>query len=276
MSAPSAGIVDAFVNVNLANLPRPPWLDQVADHYFKGSGDIFRNLSLAELLDTMDELGVRVAVLTNNCEQIDEHVLSFVEARPDRFVLSAYVNPRNGMEAVRALESFATQYPVVLMRITPFMIDLPPNDREYYPIYAKCVELGLPVSILTGMPGPGVYARWQDPKLLDDVCVFFPELAVVMAHGADPWWPDAVRLMIKNPNLFMMTSAWAPSRLPAVLIEYLNARGQDRIMYASDHPIVSMRRCVDEALQLELREGVPERYLGSNAMAILRIASKLA
>jgi predicted TIM-barrel fold metal-dependent hydrolase len=276
VSAPPDGIIDAFVNVNLANLPRPPWLEQVADRYFKGSGEIFRNLSLSELLGTMDALGVQVAVLTNNCEQIDEHVLSFLEARPDRFVLSAYVNPRNGMAAVRALESFATQYPVVLARITPFMIDLPANDREYYPVYAKCIELGLPVSILTGMPGPGVYARWQDPKLLDDVCVFFPDLTVVMSHGADPWWPDAIRLMIKNPNLFMMTSAWAPSRLPPELVGYLNSRGQDRIMYASDHPIVPMRRCVTEAVALELREGVPDRYLRENAMAILPIAAKLS
>jgi hypothetical protein len=155
----------------------------VAAGYFKGSGDIFRNLSLSELLDTMDSLGVGQAVLTNNCEDIDEHVLSFVSARPDRFVLSAYVNPRNGLSAVRALASFAAQHPVVLARITPFMIDLPANDREYYPIYAKCVELGIPVSILTGMPGPAVYARWQDPKLLDDV------LRVLSgAHGCDGAW----------------------------------------------------------------------------------------
>jgi uncharacterized protein len=138
---------------------------------------------------------------------------------------------------VRALESFVARNPVVLARITPFMIDLPAKrPRVLHWWYATCVELGLPVSILTGTPGPGVYARWQDPKLLDDVCVFFPELTVVMARGADPWWPDAIRLMIKNPNLFMMTSAWAPSRLPAELVAYLNTGGRDRIMYASGPP----------------------------------------
>jgi hypothetical protein len=42
------GVIEVFVNVNLANLPRPPWLEQVAERYFKGSGDIFRNLSLSE------------------------------------------------------------------------------------------------------------------------------------------------------------------------------------------------------------------------------------
>jgi predicted TIM-barrel fold metal-dependent hydrolase len=223
-TTPPEDIIDAFVNVNLASIPRPPWLRQVAATYFKRADEIFRNISVSEMIDTMDQLGVRTAVLTNNAEAPDGHVLSFPEARPDRFVLSAYVDPRNGMEAVRALERFVVSYPVVLVRITPFMIDLPPNDRAYYPVYAKCVELGLPVSILTGMPGPGVYARCQDPTLLDDVAVFFPELTIIMAHGADPWWPHAIRLMIKNPNLYMMTSAWAPKHLPPELIHFMNTR----------------------------------------------------
>jgi predicted TIM-barrel fold metal-dependent hydrolase len=274
VTGPAGGIVDAFANVNMANLPRPPWLESVAATYFKRADEIFRNITLDELLETMDDLGVEVAVLTNNCEDVDPHVLSFVEARPDRFVLSAYVNPRHGMAAVRALAAFVAEYPVVLARITPFMIDLPANDREYYPIYAKCVELGLPVSILTGMPGPGVYSRWQDPKLLDDVCVFFPELTVIMSHGADPWWPDAIRLMLKNPNLFMMTSAWAPKHLPAELITFMNTRGRDRVLFASDHPIMPMRRCVTEASELDLRPGVGQRYLRDNALAILPIVER--
>jgi predicted TIM-barrel fold metal-dependent hydrolase len=221
------------------------------------------------MIDTMDSLGVRTAVLTNNCETIDQHVLATVDAHPDRFVLSAYVNPRNGMSAVRALEAFARSYPLALARITPFMIDLPANDREYYPIYAKCVELGLAISILTGMPGPGVYARWQDPKLLDDVCVFFPELTVIMSHGADPWWPDAIRLMVKNPNLYMMTSAWAPKHLPVELIRFMNTRGPDRVLFASDHPIMPMERCVTEALDLDLKPEVRDRYLRRNASDLL-------
>ncbi|MDI1288563.1 MAG: amidohydrolase family protein [bacterium] len=268
-------VVDAFVNVNMANLPRPAWLEAVANQYFKRPDEIFRNISPGELIDTMDEAGVRTAILTNNCEDIDKHVLSVLDARPDRFVLSAYVNPRNGMAAVRALESFTRDHPVVLARITPFIIDLPANDREYYPIYAKCVELDLPVSILTGTPGPGVYARWQNPTLLDDVCVFFPELTVVMSHGAEPWWPQAISLMNKNPNLYMMTSAWAPKHLPAELIRFMNTRESDRILFASDHPVMPMARCVEEALQLDLRPEARERFLGGNAQRLLldRLAS---
>ncbi len=262
-------IIDAFANVNMANLPRPPWLEAVASHYFKRPDEMFRNISMSEMIDTMDELGVQTAILTNNCENIDEHVLSVLNARPDRFVMSCYVNPRNGMDAVRALESFTRDLPVVLARITPFIIDLPANDREYYPIYAKCIELDLPVSILTGTPGPGVYARWQNPTLLDDVCVFFPELTVVMSHGADPWWTQAISLMNKNPNLYMMTSAWSPKHLPPELVRFMNSRGSDRVLFASDHPVMPMSRCVKEALELDLRREALERFLGWNAQRLL-------
>jgi predicted TIM-barrel fold metal-dependent hydrolase len=265
----SPPIVDSFANVNMANLPRPPWLEAVASHYFERPQDIFRNISMSEMIDTMDELGVRTAILTNDCERVDRHVLSVLNSRPDRFVLSSYVNPRNGMSAVRALETFARDLPVVLARITPFIIDLPANDREYYPIYSKCIELGLPVSILTGTPGPGVYARWQNPVLLDDVCVFFPELTVVMSHGAEPWWAEAISLMNKNPNLYMMTSAWSPKRLPAELVRFMNTRGSDRILFASDHPIMPMRRCVKEALELDLNPEARQRFLAENAQRLL-------
>ncbi len=100
---------------------------------------------------------------------------------------------------------------------------------------------------------------------LDQVCLFFPELKIVMAHGADPWWSVAIRLMLKYKNLHLMTSAYAPRYLPPELIHFLNTRGQDKILYASDHPVLSMDRCVKEGTELELRPGVLDKYLYANA-----------
>ena len=102
---------------------------------------------------------------------------------------------------------------------------------------------------------------------LDKVCLHFPELKLVMAHGADPWWDTAIRLMIKYRNLRLMTSAWSPRRLPESLVHFLNTRGQDRILFASDSPVLSITRCVGEAAALELRPGVLDKYLYANAAA---------
>ena len=79
---------------------------------------------------------------------------------------------------------------------------------------------------------------------------------------------EAIRLMLKYPNLYMMTSAYAPKYLPPELIQYMNTRGQDKILFASDHPVLSFERCLREAEELPLREGVLEKYLRGNALSV--------
>jgi predicted TIM-barrel fold metal-dependent hydrolase len=213
----------------------------------------------------MDRLGVVRAVLSIRVEAPHRDVLQFVDKRPDRFALAAHVDPRRGMKAIRDLESLAKAQPVVVAQVIPCVVGLPPNDREYYPLYAKCIELGLPASVNTGIPGPPLPSKCQDPIHLDDVCLFFPELKLVMSNGADPWWAVAIRLMLKFPNLFLMTSANAPKYLPQELLQYMNTRGQDRVIFATDYPFLTLDRCLEEAQQLDLREGVLDKFLYANA-----------
>src|SRR6185295_14335455 len=230
------------------------------------SEEIFKDISVPELIEAMDRAAVEKCIITTDAEHPSEHALSFPKDDPDRFVLSLSLDPRNGMNAVRALERMVRTQPVVLARITPFMVGaVPPNDRVYYPVYAKCIELDLPIAINTGLPGPPMPGQCQDPMYLDEVCVFFPELKLVMAHGADPWWDVAIRLMIKYRNLYLQTSAYAPRYFPPQLIHFMNTRGKDKIMFASDHPVLSFERCVKEAEELDLREGVLDKFLYSNA-----------
>jgi predicted TIM-barrel fold metal-dependent hydrolase len=261
--------IDCWVNVKMSDLGRPEFLKDVAKNYFKQGEDFFRDYSVEEVVKTMDELGVEKAILTTDPSRPQDHVLGFVEARPDRFFLGAQVDPRRGMKALRAIESFQREQPnLVLVRITPFMIDLPPNHAVYFPVYAKCIDLGLPVTINTGIPGPPAPGECQHPMHLDKVCLHFPELKLVMAHGADPWWNEACRLMIKYRNLFMMTSAYLPKYFPPELIHFMNTRGKKKVMWASDHPAIQMDRCLKEAHQLDLREGVLEKYLYENAQRV--------
>ena len=240
--------IDTFVNVNMGSVERPPWLVRVAEDYFNRADAIFNDIEVPELIETMDRAGVEKCIITTDAEQPAEHVLAFPKAHPERFVLSLVARPdaRHG-RAPRAARRWRATQPVVLARITPFMINLPPNDRVYYPVYAKCIELDLPISINTGIPGPPMPGKCQDPMYLDEVCVFFPELKLVMAHGADPWWDVAIRLMIKYRNLYLQTSAYAPRYFPPQLIQFMNTRGQDKIMFASDHPVLSFERCIKEA-----------------------------
>jgi predicted TIM-barrel fold metal-dependent hydrolase len=97
--------------------------------------------------------------------------------------------------------------------------------------------------------------------------VRFPELKLCMIHGADPWWETAIRLMLKYRNLRLMTSAWSPKRLPESLLHYMSTRGKDRIMFASDYPVLSMERCLGEAANLDLTTEVRDAWLLGNAKA---------
>ena len=244
----------------------PDYLVRVAKDYLKqADDDFFRNYSVEEMIETMDEHGVERAIITVDARDPHGHALSFIEKHPERFSLGAQLDPTKLMKAVRALEAIKKDYPVVLARITPFYIDRPPTDAVYYPVYAKCIELDLPLTINTGIPGPPMPGECQNPMYLDRVCLDFPELKLVMAHGADPWWGVAIRLMIKYRNLYLKTSAYLPKYLPPELIHFMNTRGKNKIIWASDHPAIQIKRCLEEAEKLDLREGVLDKYLYSNA-----------
>lgn len=258
--------IDPWVNTNMmGGGPPPKWLLKVKDDYFKAGEDFLKELSVEELTAQMDAAGVEKAVLSVDAERPPEAVIAFTQQSPERFFLAANVDPTRHMRGVWALEHLAANAPVVMARVVPFLYDLPPNHRSYYPLYAKCIDLDLPISINTGIPGPPKPGECQHPMHLDRVCFELPQLRVCMAHGADPWWAEAIRLMIKYENLHLMTSAYLPKYFPAELLHYMNTRGQDKILYASDHPVLTMERCIDEAQKLDLRDGVLDKFLYQNA-----------
>ena len=260
--------IDCWVNVPVGFAQyRPDFLVRVARDYFHREKEMFEVTPIEELLRQMDAAGVERAIITIDAHQ-PEPFDEIVQAFPGRFLPSAVVDPTQGMETLRLIERLAARHGLGLVRMVPFMVNRPPNDKVYYPVYAKCIELGLPVSINTGIPGPPMPAEPQRPLYLDEVCLFFPELVLVMAHGADPWWGEAIRLLLKYPNLYMMTSAYAPKYLPAELIHFMNTRGTQKVLFASDHPVLSFERCLAEAEALPLREGVLEQYLRENALRV--------
>jgi predicted TIM-barrel fold metal-dependent hydrolase len=261
--------IDLWVNVQMAAQKNTEFMVRVKEDYFKGDEAFFQHLSAEQTLAAMDRAGVEKAVLVLDPERPDERILDFPRRFPGRFVLSANPNLKRGMKALWAMEELAKQHPVVLARVTPFILDLPPSDPIYYPLYAKCIELDLPVAVNAGIPGPPMPGECQNPIYFDRVCLHFPELKLIMQHGADPWWGTAIRLMIKYANLYLMTSAYAPKYLPQELIHYMNTRGRHKIMFASDHPVLSMERCTQEAAELDLRPGVLEQYLYENAERVI-------
>ncbi|OHV40342.1 amidohydrolase [Parafrankia colletiae] len=249
----------------------PDWMIRVKEDYFKGGADFLRSPELPELVDAMDAAGVERAILISKAGRKDDRARRYAEERPDRFALGiGGFNLLRPMRALRALESFVRDHPVAYATVGPsFWGDgmYPPSDAVYYPLYTKCCELDLPLCVNTGIPGPPIPAEPQNPIHLDRVCIRFPELRLCMIHGADPWWDTAIRMMIKYRNLRLMTSAWSPKRLPESLLHYLSSRGRDRIIFASDHPVLSMSRCTGEVANLDLADEVRQAWLYDNAQS---------
>ena len=263
--------IDGLVNVDMGDRPQPDWMVRVKEDYFKGGDAFFKSPELSELIDDMDANGVERAILLAQVGMTQGRALDFVEARPDRFALGVGgFNLLKPMPTVRALEAFVRNHPVAHALVGPsFWGDgmYPPTDAVYFPLYTKCCELDLALCMNSGIPGPPIPAEPQNPIHLDRVCYRFPELKLCMIHGADPWWDTAIRLMLKYRNLRLMTSAWSPKRLPASLLHYMSTRGKDRILFASDYPVLSFERCLGEVANLDLDEEVKQRWLYDNANA---------
>jgi hypothetical protein len=262
------GAVDAWINPNIAP-PRTGW--DVAYLFPELRERIERRTTLEQLIDEMDAAGVSGGVLCSGySEDSDrEWVTAARDKYPDRFRLSHVIDPRQGMAAVRQVEDLVRNDDYRLIRMMGLQTGLPYNDPAYYPVYAKCVELGVAVGLNVGFPGPRVPSKHQHPLHVDDVCWFFPELTIVLQHGGEPWADVCVKLMLKWPGVHYMSSAVSPKYIPREIIDYANTRGADRVLFATDYPVLAHERSMREIRNLPFRDAARlEKFAGGNARSL--------
>jgi predicted TIM-barrel fold metal-dependent hydrolase len=200
-----------------------------------------------------------------------------VQRFPDRFFGSYQANPNRGMDEVRTIARLHRELGIKAVTAFPSGLcpQVPIDDKKWYPVYAKCVELDLPFCCTVGVPGPRLPMAPQKVELIDEVCWFFPELKFVMRHGAEPWTDLAVKLMLKYPNLYYSTSAFAPRHYPRDIIEYANTRGADKIMYAGYFPMgLSLERIFKELTEVPFRDAVWPKFLRDNALRVFKLAPR--
>jgi uncharacterized protein len=243
-----------------------------AQYMFKQVPETGRSSDYVKLvLDEMDRHQIERAMIGvgNNPD-----ARRAVKEHPDRFFGSLEVNPNLGMEGVRDLVRAHDELGIKAATAFPCGLcpQVPINDKKFYPIYAKCVELDIPICICAGVPGPRVPMGAQDVALLDEVCWFFPDLKVVTRHGCEPWTELAVKLMLKWPNLYYSTSAFAPRHYPRAIIDYANTRGADKIMYAGYFPMgLSLDRIFKELPEVPFKESVWPKFLRDNAARVFKL-----
>jgi predicted TIM-barrel fold metal-dependent hydrolase len=225
-------------------------------------------------LSEMDRWGIDKGLIgVGGRDGIAEQAL---ERHPDRFMASFECDPNQGMDGIRKLVSLHETYG--LRAVTAFPAGTFPqvaiNDKKMYPIYAKCVELGVPIFCCAGVPGPRIRFAPQHVELIDEVMYDFPDLVFVTRHGCEPWADLAVKLMLKWPGLHFSTSAFAPKYYPKAVIDFANSRGADKIIYAGYFPMgLSLQRIMTEMENLPLKDEVWPKFLRGNAMRVLGLSS---
>jgi predicted TIM-barrel fold metal-dependent hydrolase len=228
------------------------------------------------VLQEMDHFGIEKAMLGigGRVDSVRTNAHRALKEHPDRFFCSYEVDPNKGMEGVRELVRAHDEFGIKAATAFPagMVPQVPINDKRFYPVYAKCIELDIPICITTGVPGPRVPMLCQKTELLDEVCWFFPELRVVMRHGAEPWDALAVKLMLKWPNLYYSTSAFAPKYYPSTIIDFANTRGANKVMYAGYFPMgLSLERIFKDMQDVPFRDHVWPKFLNENATRVFKL-----
>jgi len=197
-----------------------------------------------------------------------------LKEHPDRFIPSGNVDPNQGMDAVRQMVREYEEFGVRAFGAFPAgcLPQVPIDDAKFYPIYAKCVELGVPIFVCAGVPGPRVPMACQHVERIDRVMYDFPELVFVTRHGCEPWEQLAMKLMLKWPNLYYSTSAFAPRHYPKAIVDYANTRGADKIIYAGYFPMgLSLERIMGDMPKVPFRDNVWPKFLRENALKVLKL-----
>ncbi len=244
--------------------------------------DEVRYMELEEFVEFLNEQGVDMGVLktSDTTSTIGkrfpaEKLTEYVDDHREKFLLMAGADPHQGMDAVRYLEYQVKDLGYEGLNIGPFEHRLLPNDKKYYPLYAKCVELDVPVLIHTSINfSTELRMETGRPILLDEVAVDFPELKIVAVHGGWPWVQELVGVAWKNPNVFIEISGTRPKYIntPGTgwepLLRYGNGVLKNKIVWGSNWPMITPREGIEGVRGFPLKEEVKQMWLGLNAAKV--------
>ena len=223
---------------------------------------------VALLVDNLDRFNIETAMLGYNPDNPD--CLRALQEHPDRFITCLEFDPSDVMPAMERVRRVHAEVGLKAISTFPAGYRTPINDPKMYPFYALACELDLPLFCCVGIPGPRVPFKPQHVELIDEVMYDFPDLKFVMRHGAEPWTVLAMKLMLKWPNLYYSTSAFAPKHYPKAIIDYANSRGAEKVMYAGYFPAgLSYDRIFEDMGNVPFKADVWPKFLRENARNVL-------
>ena len=244
-----------------------------------GEGRLASDIPLSATLRTMDEGGVRFGLVSawwgpQGPLISNDEVAAFTRAHPDRLVGIGSVDLARPLHAVRELRRCVRELDFRGLRVVPWLWNLPPDDRRYYPLYAECVELDVPFCTQVGHTGPLCPSEPGRPiPYLDHVALDFPELRIVAGHIGYPWTAEMIALATKYPNVYIDTSAYKCARYPAELVAYLRGHGRQKVLFGTNYPMLTAQDCLAGLEALGLDAETQDLFLSGNACRVFGLGS---
>jgi predicted TIM-barrel fold metal-dependent hydrolase len=244
-----------------------------------GQQALTEELPIAGTVAAMDQAGVRFGLLSawhaprEGTLISNDEVASWVAEHPDRLAGLAAVDLNKPMDAVRELRRCVTELGFKGLRVVPWLWDAPPTDRRYYPLYATCVELGVPFCTQVGHTGPLRPSETGRPiPYIDQVALDFPELVIVAGHIGYPWTEEMIAVARKHENVHIDTSAYTSKRIPTELAAYMRTRsGRHKVLFGTNYPMIFHRHALADLETLQLDDQTRELYLSGNARRLFNI-----
>ena len=276
--------IDAVVNIwtREALSHRPDWGDEFFVDKMNAKNALMAGLSLEEMIERMEEAGIEKAFLIAaragrvglpGCYHMPYSVVADACAKyPERFYGLAGIDPFEGMDGVRAFEDAIKNMGFVGAHLYPHWYELAPDHAKYYPFYAKCCELNVPIQMQVGQSM--IYSQEYrtksvgQPIALDAVACDFPELKLIGIHVGIPWHDEMISMAWKHENIFIGCDAHRPKYWPKSFIHYLNSYGQDKIIFGTDFPVLEFKKTIDDIDALGLKSEVRKKLLRDNVIRV--------
>ncbi len=238
---------------------------------------ISQGVAPEEMVARMDAAGVSVAMICAWCRPgqwivTNDDVAAIVRKFPHRFVGVATVDLEKPVTAVRELERAVGELGMKALRVIPWLWNRPPNDKLYYPLYVKCIELDIPFCTQVGHTGPLMPSEPGRPvPYLEEVALTFPELRIVGGHIGYPWTDEMIGQAWKHENVYIDTSAYLPRYYPPQLIQFMRSYGRDKVMFGTNFPMLDFGKCAEQARQLDLPQEALDAFLWQNARRVFKL-----
>jgi hypothetical protein len=249
---------------------------------YKSPRHMTEGQSVEDLLKEMDESGVDRLILSSfyykgEPVMTNEEVAEIAKQYPDRFVPAGTVDVmKKPMQVIADVERLVNELGMCCVRLEQYMYGdgmtgLPPNDKHYWPVYMKCSELGVAVALQVGHTGPLLPSECGRPIYLDEVALAFPDLTLIGCHLGQPWHEEMMTLAWKHPNVYVETSARGPRQWPSSFVDYTKSWGQDKVIWATDYPLLSFDRTLTELENLGLSEDIYRKVVRDNLLRALKL-----